>query len=65
MAVSTFYLHPLPAACFDHCIRRERLIGVLLNIHRCFSAMDTRWTLKRGRRVVNLSVWALPKFERD
>ena len=36
-----------------------------LNIHRCFSAMDTRWTLKLGQREVSLSVWPSPEFERD
>ena len=36
-----------------------------LNIFRCFSAMDTRWTLKLGQREVNLSVWPSPEFERD
>ena len=65
VAVLTFYLHPLPVACFDHCIPRERLIGVLLNIHPCFSVMDTHWALKLGRREVNLSVWPFPEFERD
>ena len=37
----------------------------ILNIFRCFSAVDARWTLKIGLREVNLSVWPSPEFERD
>ena len=37
----------------------------ILDIHRYFSAMDTRWTLKLGQGEVNLSEWPSPEFERD
>ena len=47
-----------------HCKRASKDFDYL-NIVRCFSAMDARWTLKLGQREVNLSVWPSPEFDHD